>query len=432
VVDDGVSRAISQSNDEYILQHNNASLEVKSPSSDRAEVKTLKCLAKNSAGYSHDIATVVFERDDEISSYFAADVRSTELVVVFHQNGYTVYETTRCHVDHQVDGAFQLNSPGGAALCASRRGCEWGRAVRVRDRYVYVAQPTLDRVVVIETTDRLNPVEVISTDRRPTSIHYVDHLDQVWVRCDEGVAMVVRDASDETTHSAVHVQPIFDDDEDRRLQIDGLFLPGVNSLQYSVDIGYVAGGSSMMLHKIDLLSLKYIKSVNLTSYSCLPVDAVFLPIGGRLAVSCSGDRILILDYVTDRVLDVLKSGGDLFVSPDMRNLVMLSADENTVSVYSIADDGTMAHAYDEHTQLKLGRRSSRRRPVTATRCSRRHRSTTPSHRSTSTPGSCSSSKVSRQQPASLSPPRVTSSPCRTIPSRCSTDYVITSTANGRT
>lgn len=45
------------------------------------------------------------------------------------------------------------------------------------------------------------------------SLHYVEHLDQVWVLCksndssDAMVAMVIRDASDNILHHAVHIHP---------------------------------------------------------------------------------------------------------------------------------------------------------------------------------------------------------------------------------
>jgi hypothetical protein len=104
-------------------------------------------------------------------------VKQTELAAVFHQNGYTVYELTRCHIDHLVSGDFvpttrwplQKSTP--RSLCGttdngnSTLHCSWSDAVLVGGRYIYAAQPELNRIVVIETYERLNPVEVSAADR---------------------------------------------------------------------------------------------------------------------------------------------------------------------------------------------------------------------------------------------------------------------------
>ena len=46
------------------------------------------------------------------------------------------------------------------SLCISEYSCIWGDAVNVRNKYIYVTQPTLNRIIVIEIEDRSNPVEV--------------------------------------------------------------------------------------------------------------------------------------------------------------------------------------------------------------------------------------------------------------------------------
>lgn len=101
----------------------------------------------------------------------AAEVKQVELAAVFHGNGYTVYELTRCHVDHLVSAEFHMTTrwplpkSTPSTLCdssasSSSSPCSWSGAVLVRGRYIYAAQPELNRIVVIETYERLNPVEV--------------------------------------------------------------------------------------------------------------------------------------------------------------------------------------------------------------------------------------------------------------------------------
>jgi len=59
-------------------------------------------------------------------------------------------------------------------------------------------------------------LQVIATDTRPIELVYVEALDQVWVMCSgggDGQAMtpvVVRLASEDITHTIVHVQPLHD------------------------------------------------------------------------------------------------------------------------------------------------------------------------------------------------------------------------------
>jgi hypothetical protein len=88
-----------------------------------------------------------------------------EVFLVFHDKGYTVYEPNHCHVEHQVLTSFSnikfLPEYGDTVrtLC-EQDGCSWGTAVNVKNQYIYISQPTLHRVIVIEITERNNPVEV--------------------------------------------------------------------------------------------------------------------------------------------------------------------------------------------------------------------------------------------------------------------------------
>ena len=58
-------------------------------------------------------------------------------------------------------------------------------------------------------------MQVIPTDRFPVKMHYIEHLDQVWVVCwneehgHEGkTIIVVRQASKDMQHHIVHTQPV--------------------------------------------------------------------------------------------------------------------------------------------------------------------------------------------------------------------------------
>lgn len=63
------------------------------------------------------------------------------------------------------------------------------------------------------------------------------------------------------------------------MQVSGIFLPGSNDLGYSSDIGYTFHSGKTLLQKLHLGLLKYTGDIDLTDELCVPVNAVFLPIG---------------------------------------------------------------------------------------------------------------------------------------------------------
>ena len=95
------------------------------------------------------------------------DTRQMERFAVFHDSGYTVYELINCHVEHHVFAEFKLASlkyklPGMAqeTLCSIGKSCSWGESLIVAGSLLYVTQPEYKRILVVEVTDRLNPIEV--------------------------------------------------------------------------------------------------------------------------------------------------------------------------------------------------------------------------------------------------------------------------------
>lgn len=166
---------------------------------------------------------------------------------------------------------YVCGEPGGAF-------CEWGRAIRVSSSYVYVSQPKLDRVLVL-STEELVIVDVIPTDRFPVELHYLRHLDQVWVECwrtDDGddsqkTLQVIRDAKEKRKHHTVHPEPIdshFD-------LVANLFLPPDLKSSSQFRYGYVSHKNGRGLYKMDLVALRYTKSVDLTPYNCVPQHIQF-------------------------------------------------------------------------------------------------------------------------------------------------------------
>lgn len=90
-----------------------------------------------------------------------------ETFFVFHQTGYSAYNPSGCYTKRQVHSSFghlkyipeELDAP--IHLCDQRKDCNWGPSVNVQNKFLYIAQPTENRVVVIDAVQTMNPVEVM-------------------------------------------------------------------------------------------------------------------------------------------------------------------------------------------------------------------------------------------------------------------------------
>ena len=93
-----------------------------------------------------------------------------EQLLVFHDDGYAIYDPHYCYLEHQVTASFSnfavtsIDPTSPLRLCDVDKPCTWGAAVNVGDKYAYVTQPSMDRVVVVSLEGTMNPVKV-SADR---------------------------------------------------------------------------------------------------------------------------------------------------------------------------------------------------------------------------------------------------------------------------
>jgi hypothetical protein len=84
-------------------------------------------------------------------------------------------------------------------------------------------------------------------------------------------------------------------------------------------------------------------------YLKIKLTSIDVITGGRIVIGCAeSDDVstgathqLVLDYVTDKVIDQLNVGGRLFTSPDLRNLVVVNKGGNTITVFNVATDGKL-------------------------------------------------------------------------------------------
>nr|KAG5707712.1 hypothetical protein BaRGS_003287 [Batillaria attramentaria] len=319
-----------------------------------------KCLAKNQAGTADDISTLFVLGDKDKTVGMGYTNVNSGTFAVFHAKGYTAYDADRCLKHRSVHGDFgyfkfipdNLDQP--LRLCEDGQACSWGSVVNVKNNFLYVSQPAMNRVVVIETTKNWIPVQVIATDKRPMRLHYVEHLDQVWVLCWNGevdestkTIVVVRDASKYVQHRAVHTQPV----GNRFDQIQDLFIAPHNDLRHAFDYGYVTHNGQRGLTKLDLDNMRYTKTVDLSTYDCVPHSLAFVPIGGHVVVQCVSPLNhqtlqLVMDYITDAVVSTAVLAGKPYVSPDSRHVVTVDDFTGKVSVAGVNNEGILEQAYE--------------------------------------------------------------------------------------
>lgn len=173
--------------------------------------------------------------------------------------------------------------------------CQWGRSIVVGRHLIYVSQPQFDRILIISTVQQM-VIETVRTDRFPVDLQWVPQLDQVWVMCwrsQEGAStksiQVIRNASRASSvprsrtrvqHSAESIEGQFD-------QIKRLFVPTTvhpvvveqkepsSSSSFVYRYGYVTHENQRGMYKLDLVRLKYTKSIELTLYNCVPENIEF-------------------------------------------------------------------------------------------------------------------------------------------------------------
>ncbi|XP_055933578.1 follistatin-related protein 5-like isoform X2 [Argiope bruennichi] len=317
------------------------------------------CVASNPAGMTRDITSLIVQ--DQPTPTAPSEERR---FFVFHDWGVSVFDPDNCRLYHQIQSTDVI--PGTQEYVCGDRGinCSWGHAINVADRYVYVTQPTKDRVLIISRVQMV-VVDVVVTDKVPVDIHYVPHLDQVWIVCWRGredrgtkTIQIIRDASQKKKHHTVHPEPVdghFD-------LVSGLFIPPTQDLGHGWKYGYVVHTNQRGMYKLDLQAMKYIKTVDLTPYNCAPKTADFSTLGGFAILECREpitDRPtgqVVLDYLTDTVLSHKTAlFGQPHVSPDSRHVVTLERTNNSVIIVAqqITENG-LRFLFDVKTTLQIG------------------------------------------------------------------------------
>ncbi|KAI4584268.1 hypothetical protein MJG53_007547 [Ovis ammon polii x Ovis aries] len=270
------------------------------------------CIAKNEVGV-----------DEDISSLFIEDsARKTRLSVgnmfyVFSDDGIIVLHPVDCEIQSHLKPTEKIFMSY-EEICPQKDGditqpCQWASAVNVRHRYIYVAQPTLSRVLVVDVQA-------------------------------QKVLQVITEAS--TGQGQRLIRTPF-------AGVDDFFIPPTNLIINHIRFGFIFNKSDPAIHKVDLETLMTLKTIKLQSHGCLPQAIAHTHLGGYFFVQCRQDSSseapaqLLIDSVTDAVVGPNgRVTGTPHTSPDGRFVVSAAPGSPQLHVQEISLRGEIQTLYN--------------------------------------------------------------------------------------
>uniref|UniRef100_A0A5F8AAP7 Follistatin like 5 n=1 Tax=Macaca mulatta TaxID=9544 RepID=A0A5F8AAP7_MACMU len=327
------------------------------------------CIAKNEAGVDEDISSLFVE--DSARKTLANILWREEglgignMFYVFYEDGIKVIQPIECEFQRHIKPSEKLLGFQDE-VCPKAEGdevqrCVWASAVNVKDKFIYVAQPTLDRVLIVDVQSQ-KVVQAVSTDPVPVKLHYDKSHDQVWVLSwgtlekTSPTLQVITLASGNVPHHTIHTQPVgkqFD-------RVDDFFIPTTTLIITHMRFGFVLHKDEAALQKIDLETMSYIKTINLKDYKCIPQSLAYTHLGGYYFIGCKPDSTgavspqVMVDGVTDSVIGFNSDvTGTPYVSPDGHYLVSINDVKGLVRVQYITIRGEIQEAFDIHTNLHI-------------------------------------------------------------------------------
>ncbi|XP_066244156.1 follistatin-related protein 4 isoform X1 [Saccopteryx leptura] len=315
------------------------------------------CIAKNEVGVDEDISSLFIE--DSARKTLAnilwreEGLRVGNVFYVFSDDGIIVLHPGDCEIQRHLKPTEKI-SMSYEEICPQEEGdatqpCQWASAVNIRQRYIYVAQPTLSRVLVVDTQAQ-KVLQSIGVDPVPAKLSYDKSHDQVWVLSwgdmhkSQPSLQVITEAS---TGQGQHlIRTHF-------AGVDDFFIPPTNLIINHIRFGFIFNKSDPAIHKVDLETLMPVKTIGLQRQGCLPQAMVHTHLGGYFFVQCRGDGAmaaapqLLIDSVTDSVVG---SNGDVtgtpHMSPDGRFVISAAAAGPQLHVQEVTLRGEIRTRYD--------------------------------------------------------------------------------------
>nr|XP_004666570.2 follistatin-related protein 4 isoform X2 [Jaculus jaculus] len=306
------------------------------------------CIAKNEVGV-----------DEDISSLFIEDsARKTRLSVgnmfyVFSDDGIAVIHPADCEIQRRLKPTEKIFMSY-EEICPGWEGdatqpCQWASAVNVRNRYIYVAQPALSRVLVIDVQAQ-KVLQSIGVDPLPAKLSYDKSHDQVWVlswgdkQQSQPSLQVITEASAGRGEHLIRT-PF--------AGVGDFFIPPTNLVVNHIRFGFIFNKSAPAVHKVDLETLLPLKTIGLQRFGCVPQAMAHTHLGGYFFVQCRRDARrstapqLLIDGVTDSVLGPNGNvSGAPHVSPDGRFIVSASPGGARLHVQEVSARGEIRSLYE--------------------------------------------------------------------------------------
>ncbi|KAM5298879.1 follistatin-related protein 4 [Ctenodactylus gundi] len=317
------------------------------------------CIAKNEVGVDEDISSLFVE--DSARKTLANILWREEglsvgnMFYVFSEDGILVIHPVDCEIQRHLkptEKIFmsykEICPQGGDAT----QTCQWASAVNVRNRYIYVAQPALSRVLVIDVQAQ-KVLQSIGVDPLPAKLSYDKSHDQVWVlswgnmhKSQPSLQVITEASAGQGQHL---IRTPF-------AGVDDFFIPPTNLIINHIRFGFIFNKSDHAVHKVDLETLMPLKTISLQHHSCVPEAMAHTHLGGYFFLQCRQDTPsaapqLLIDTVSDSILGLNSDvTGTPYVSPDGHFIVSAAANSPRLYVQEVTMRGEIQTLYD----LKIG------------------------------------------------------------------------------
>ncbi|XP_007473466.2 follistatin-related protein 4 [Monodelphis domestica] len=324
------------------------------------------CIAKNEVGVDEDISSLFIE--DSARKTLANILWREEglsvgnVFYVFSDDGITIIQPTDCEIRRHIKPGEKIIASY-EEICPQMEGettqsCQWASAVNVRNRYIYVAQPVLSRILMIDVqTQKVQ--QAIGVDSLPAKLLYDKSHDQVWIlswgdmQKSQPSLQVIPEAS--VGESQPHIIRVpFEG-------VDDFFIPPTNLVINHIRFGFIFNKSNLTVHKIDLETMMLVKTISFYNHSCIPHAMAYTHLGGYFFVQCKKNQTTLLtssQVVIDSVTDtVIGPNGDIqgvpHMSPDGHFLVSTDEESGRLQVQAITTRGEIQLMYDLQTDMHL-------------------------------------------------------------------------------
>ncbi|KAM4826751.1 follistatin-related protein 4 [Thomomys bottae] len=317
------------------------------------------CIAKNEVGVDEDISSLFIE--DSARKTLANILWREEglsvgnMFYVFSDDGIVVIHPVDCEIQRHLKPTEKIFMSS-EEICPRRavdstQLCQWASAINVRNQYIYVAQPALSRVLVVDVQAQ-KVLQSIGVDPLPAKLSYDKSHDQVWVlswgdthQSQTSLQVITEASTGEGQHL---IRTPF-------TGVDDFFIPPTNLIINHIRFGFIFNKSVPAVHKVDLETLMPIKTIGLQQHGCVPQAMAHTHLGGYFFIQCQQEAStpespgtqLLVDSVTDSVLgpnrDIM---GTPHVSPDGRFVVSTAPHSSRLQVQEVTTRGEIRTLHD--------------------------------------------------------------------------------------